>query len=192
MLYEPVKRLTGIHNIFQQALGASQKVFEYLDREQQIKEKPGRGRSWRALKSRFAFDNVSFRYPSVARRIRARCDQLEVKRGEVVALVGPSGAGKTTLANLVPRFYDVTARRGAHRRQRRSRSAAGSLRDKISIVAQDTFLFNDTVANNIGYGRAGRHAANRSTKPRATPWPRNSFCGCRKATTPSSASAGRN
>ena len=82
--------------------------------------------------------------------------QLEVKAGQVVALVGSSGAGKTTLANLVPRFYDVTG--GAIRIDghdiRDLRLA--SLRDKISIVAQDTFLFNDTVTANIGYGL--RHA----------------------------------
>jgi len=79
--------------------------------------------------------------------------QLEVQRGQVVALVGSSGAGKTTLANLVPRFYDATG--GAvliDGRDIRDLRLA-SLRDKISIVAQDTFLFNDTVANNIGYGR---------------------------------------
>ena len=76
----------------------------------------------------------------------------------MVALVGPSGAGKTTLANLVPRFYDVTG--GAIRidgKDVRDLRLA-SLRDKISIVAQDTFLFNDTVANNIGYGLPPRHA----------------------------------
>ncbi len=75
-----------------------------------------------------------------------------MKAGEIVALVGPSGAGKTTLANLVPRFYDVE--QGAVRidgRDVRDLRLA-SLRDKIGIVAQDTFLFNDTVANNIGYG----------------------------------------
>ena len=79
--------------------------------------------------------------------------RLEVKAGEIVALVGPSGAGKTTLANLVPRFYDPTngAVRVDGRDVRDLRLA--SLRDKISLVAQDTFLFNDTVANNIGYGR---------------------------------------
>ena len=76
---------------------------------------------------------------------------LEVKAGEVVALVGPSGAGKTTLANLVPRFYDVTG--GAmDRRQDLRELKLASLRDKIGIVAQDTFLFNDTVGDNIGYG----------------------------------------
>ena len=151
LLYEPVKRLTGIHNIFQQALGASQKVFEYLDREQQITEKPGALRLPRFEKE-IVFENVSFRYPSSAEGLVLDNISLEVKAGEVVALVGPSGAGKTTLANLVPRFYDVTA--GAIRIDGRDLRdlKLSSLRDKISIVAQDTFLFNDTVGANIGYG----------------------------------------
>src|SRR5690349_6242038 len=155
LLYEPVKRLTGIHNIFQQALGASQKVFEYLDREQQITEKPGALRLPRFEKE-IVFENVSFRYPSSAEGLVLDNISLEVKAGEVVALVGPSGAGKTTLANLVPRFYDVTA--GAIRIDGRDLRdlKLSSLRDKISIVAQDTFLFNDTAAANIGYGL--RHA----------------------------------
>jgi subfamily B ATP-binding cassette protein MsbA len=151
MLYEPVKRLTGIHNIFQQALGASQKVFEYLDRDQQVKERPGAVKLSRFDKA-IVFENVSFRYPAAPEGFRLDAIQLEVKRGQVVALVGSSGAGKTTLANLVPRFYDVTG--GAIRidgRDIRDLRLA-SLRDKISIVAQDTFLFNDTVAANIGYG----------------------------------------
>jgi subfamily B ATP-binding cassette protein MsbA len=155
MLYEPVKRLTGIHNIFQQALGASQKVFEYLDRDQHVKEKPGAVKLARFEKA-IHFDNVSFRYPSVPNGFMLDSIQLEVKRGQVVALVGSSGAGKTTLANLVPRFYDVMD--GAvliDGRDIRDLRLA-SLRDKISIVAQDTFLFNDTVAANIGYGL--RHA----------------------------------
>jgi ATP-binding cassette, subfamily B, bacterial MsbA len=155
MLYEPVKRLTGIHNIFQQALGASQKVFEYLDRDQHVKEKPGAIKLARFEKS-IHFDNVSFRYPSVPDGFMLDSIQLEVQRGQVVALVGSSGAGKTTLANLVPRFYDATG--GAvliDGRDIRDLRLA-SLRDKISIVAQDTFLFNDTVAANIGYGL--RHA----------------------------------
>ncbi len=151
MLYEPVKRLAGIHNIFQQALGASQKVFEYLDRDQQIKERPNAARLTRFEKS-IQFDKVGFSYPSAPDRMVLDGISIEVKAGQVVALVGSSGAGKTTFANLVPRFYDVIA--GAIRidgRDVRDLRLA-SLRDKISIVAQDTFLFNDTVANNIGYG----------------------------------------
>ena len=151
MLYEPVKRLTGIHNIFQQALGASQKVFEYLDREQQIAEPAGAVKLGRFQKS-IVFDGVKFQYPGGETPVLDGID-LEVRAGEVVALVGASGAGKTTLANLVPRFYDVvegSVRIDGHDlRQLR----LTSLRDKISIVAQDTFLFNDTIAANIGYGR---------------------------------------
>jgi subfamily B ATP-binding cassette protein MsbA len=152
MLYEPVKRLTGIHNIFQQALGASQKVFEYLDGDQQIKERPNAAKLSRFEES-IQFEDVSFHYPSAPNGFVLDRVRLEVKSGEVVALVGPSGAGKTTLANLVPRFYDAAA--GAVRIDGRDVRdlRLSSLREKIGIVAQDTFLFNDTVANNIGYGR---------------------------------------
>jgi subfamily B ATP-binding cassette protein MsbA len=154
MLYEPVKRLAGIHNIFQQALGASQKVFEYLDRDQQVKERAGAVRLARFEKS-ILFDDVSFHYPSAPQGFALDSVRLEVKAGELVALVGPSGAGKTTLANLVPRFYDVE--NGAVRIDGRDVRdlRLPSLREKISLVAQDTFLFNDTVANNIGYGLPG-------------------------------------
>jgi len=152
MLYEPVKRLTGIHNIFQQALGASQKVFEYLERDQGIKERPGAVKLTK-FEHTILFDEVGFRYPSAPDGFLLENVRLEVKAGEVMALVGPSGAGKTTLANLVPRFYDVSS--GAVRVDGRDVRdlRLDSLRSKIGIVAQDTFLFNDTVANNIGYGR---------------------------------------
>ena len=152
MLYEPVKRLTGIHNIFQQAVGASQKVFEYLDRGEEIRNKPG-ARRLSGFQESIAYDNVTFRYPSSPNGFLLRSISLEVKAGQVVALVGPSGAGKTTLVNLLPRFYDVSS--GAVRvdgSDVRDLELA-SLREKIGIVAQDTFLFNDTVGNNIRYGK---------------------------------------
>ncbi|HEY1338496.1 MAG TPA: ATP-binding cassette domain-containing protein [Bryobacteraceae bacterium] len=154
MLLEPVKRLVGIHNIFEQALGASQKVFEYLDHIEEIAEKPGAVPIQR-FTSRIEFDNVAFHYPAAPKGFHLTGITLSVDAGEIVALVGPSGGGKTTLANLVPRFYDVAG--GAVRvdgRDVRDLDLA-SLRAQIGIVAQDTFLFNDTVAKNIAYGRPG-------------------------------------
>lgn len=152
MMYEPVKRLTGIHNIFEQAIGASQKVFEYLEHAEEVREKPNARRLERFAQA-LVFDNVSFRYPGAPNGFQLHSIELEVKVGEVVALVGPSGSGKTTLMNLPPRFYDPAAGSvridGIDIRDLR----LASLRENIAIVAQDTFLFNDTVAGNIAYGR---------------------------------------
>jgi subfamily B ATP-binding cassette protein MsbA len=154
MLYEPVKRLTGIANIFQQAIGASQRVFEYLDRPQRITDRPGAAEV-KEFRESILFDDVKFRYPGAPEGFALHGVTLEVKRGEVVALVGPSGAGKTTLAALLLRFYDVDG--GAVRLDGRDirEIRLQSLRALIAAVGQDTFLFNGTVANNIRYGRPG-------------------------------------
>jgi ATP-binding cassette, subfamily B, bacterial MsbA len=152
MLYEPVKRLTGIHNIFQQGLGAAEEVFRYLDRKQSVGEKANPQRFTKFEKS-ITFDKVFFSYPSARDRMVLKNINLEVRAGEIVALVGPSGSGKSTLANLVQRMYDVGA--GAIRIDGKDIRdlKLTALRAKIGIVAQDTFLFDDTVFNNIAYGR---------------------------------------
>ncbi|NWF85562.1 MAG: ABC transporter ATP-binding protein [Bryobacteraceae bacterium] len=152
LLYEPVKRLTGIANIFQQAMGASQRVFEYLDRPQRIRDLPG-APPLPPFRHSIVFDNISFTYPGHNNGFAITNLTLEVKRGEVVALVGPSGSGKTTLASLLPRFYDPTE--GAVRIDGRDvrEFGLGSLRRQIALVSQETFLFNDTVEANIRYAR---------------------------------------
>jgi subfamily B ATP-binding cassette protein MsbA len=162
MLYEPVKRLTGIHNIFQQALGASQKVFEYLDRKEPLQDG---AETLASFEKSIVFDDVSFSYPNSPEGLVLKGVNLEVKAGEVVALVGPSGAGKSTLASLVPRMYDATTGSVLIDSIDVRDLVTASLRTQIGVVAQDTFLFNDTVANNIRYGnwsadeRAVREAA---------------------------------
>lgn len=151
MLYEPVKRLTGIHNIFQQAMGASQRIFEYLDEEPAIRDAPNASKLT-GFADAIVFDRVTFQYPG-ADVNALREVSMEVRACEVVAVVGPSGGGKTTLASLVPRLLDVTG--GAIRIDGRDirEITLSSLRSQIGIVAQDTFLFNTTVTGNILYGR---------------------------------------
>ena len=149
LLYEPMKRLVGIHNIFQQALGASQKVFEYLDRPTTVVSGQV---AVKKFTREIAIEHLTFRYPTSAGPVLTDLS-LRVKAGEIVALVGPSGAGKSTLASLLPRFYDPEAGwieiDGVNVRE----LTLESLRKLIGTVAQDTFLFNDTVENNLRYGR---------------------------------------
>ena len=124
LLLEPVKRLVGIHNIFQQALGASQKVFEYLDHEEIIVERRAR-RRLSGFHQAIVFDNVGFRYPRRAERFpNCRAIELEVKAGEVVALVGPSGGGQDHAGQPGAALLRRHQRSGAHRRPRRARSGA--------------------------------------------------------------------
>ncbi len=154
MLLEPVKRLVGIHNIFEQALGASQTVFEYLDYPVSIVDKPG-APALKGLAHSIAFENVTFSYPCSPNGFQIQNLSIEVQSGEVLALVGASGAGKSTIANLAARFYDVDEGAVKIDGQDIRDVSLASLRGLIGIVAQDTFLFNDTVRNNIAYGRPG-------------------------------------
>lgn len=149
-LYEPFKRLTNLYSIFQQAMGASEKVFTYLDQPEEILSRKG-ARKLDGFRESVVFDHVSFRYPTAA-GLQIDDVSLEIRAGEIVALVGSSGAGKTTLVGLLPRFLDAASGAvlidGVDVRD----LTLESLRKQISLVAQETFLFNDTVANNIAYG----------------------------------------
>jgi subfamily B ATP-binding cassette protein MsbA len=153
-LYDPVRKMAFFNNSFQQALGASQEIFRFMDEEEQIKDKPG-AIALPAFRDRVRFENVSFSYsgengsePEILRNVN-----LETRAGEIVAIVGSSGAGKSTLVHLIPRFFDVTS--GAIKLDGydiRDFTLA-SLRAQIGIVTQETILFNDTVRNNIAYGQ---------------------------------------
>ena len=149
-LYEPFKRLTNLHNIFQQAIGASEKVFGYLDQPEEITSKPGAKRLT-GFRDSIEYAAVSFQYPTAESKQLDNVT-LRIGAGEIVALVGPSGAGKSTFASLLPRFRDPVAGAvkidGVDVRE----ISLDSLRENISLVAQETFLFNDTVAANIASG----------------------------------------
>jgi subfamily B ATP-binding cassette protein MsbA len=133
-------------------LGAAGTVFRYLDTQPDVIDRATAVKMPKFEKA-VTFEDVRFCYPGAPEQTVLKGLNLEVKVGQVVALVGSSGAGKTTVANLVPRFYDVTG--GSVQIDGRDVRdlKLSSLREKISIVAQDTFLFNDTVFDNIAYGR---------------------------------------
>jgi ATP-binding cassette, subfamily B, bacterial MsbA len=150
---EPLKRLTGVNNAVQQAVGASEQVFQFLQVQPEVNEKP-RAAALPAFQHEVAFDHVDFEYePGVP---LLQDVSLRIRKGEVVALVGSSGAGKTTLASLIPRFYDVTGGRilieGCDIRDVK----LSSLRAQVGMVTQGTILFNDTIFNNICYGSGFR------------------------------------
>jgi ATP-binding cassette, subfamily B, bacterial MsbA len=153
-MYNPVRKFAVFNNSFQQALGASSQLFQFMDSEDVVREKPGAKRLPRFAQS-IKFDAVSFAYDgngSEAREILHGID-FEVKRGEVLAVVGSSGAGKSTLVHLIPRFFDVSAGRLLIDGHDVREVTLGSLRAQVGIVTQETVLFNDTVRNNIAYGQ---------------------------------------
>jgi subfamily B ATP-binding cassette protein MsbA len=148
MLYDPVKKLSGLNNAVQQGLAAADRVFDIMEMESDIKERKDPVTIKRGP-HRVTFENVFFKYDDV---MVLKNINLDVKDGEVLALVGMSGGGKTSLVNLIPRFYDVT--RGAIRIDGidiRDVSIS-SLRDQMGIVTQEPILFNDSILNNIAYG----------------------------------------
>ncbi|MBI3949785.1 MAG: ATP-binding cassette domain-containing protein [Acidobacteria bacterium] len=151
-LYDPVRKLSRIHNAVQHALAASHRVFALLDQHTEIADGPN-AIQLKEFRNKIEFHHVSFAYPDGSEDV---LDDLnfEVKAGEIVAIVGSSGVGKTTLTNLILRFYDVNDGAilidGLDIRDVRLQS----LQAQIALVTQDVILFDDTVRNNIAYGRA--------------------------------------
>jgi len=149
-LANPIKRLSRVYGTVQKAMAAADRVFAVLDLDEQITDKENAIVLPR-IEGRVTFDQVSFSYKKNYPALRAV--SLEAQPGQMIAIVGPSGAGKSTIANLIPRFYDVTG--GAIRIDGIDIRDVqlNSLREQIGIVPQETMLFSGSVAFNIRYGR---------------------------------------
>jgi ATP-binding cassette, subfamily B, bacterial MsbA len=149
MLLTPIKHLTEVNAPLQRGLASAESVFELLDERP---EQDSGGQTLECAKGRIEYERVSFSYPGSRREALDGVSVL-IEPGETIALVGPSGGGKTTFVNLLPRFYEPTGGRilidGVDAREVRLQS----LRGNLALVSQDVILFNDTVAANIAYGR---------------------------------------
>ncbi len=150
--YRPLKELNGINSTIQDGMAAARRIFEVLDTKPEIREAASPTPLSRDFKT-IAFKRLSFRYDSVD--VLKGLD-LTVKAGETVAIVGKSGGGKTTLVNLIPRFYDVSEGAILIDGLDIRNATIKSIRDCTAIVTQQTILFNDTVRSNIAYGSVGR------------------------------------
>ncbi len=152
-LYNPVRKFAQFNNNFQQALGASSEIFKFMDIEDDVREKL-HAKRLPAFAKTVQFDHVSFSYGSEGEDARVLHDiNLEVRRGEVVAIVGSSGSGKSTLVHLIPRFFDSSEGQLLIDGNDVRDVTLASLREQVGIVTQETVLFNDTVRNNIAYGQ---------------------------------------
>jgi subfamily B ATP-binding cassette protein MsbA len=152
-LYDPVRKFAYFYNSFQQAMGASLSIFGFFDVQDDVKEKP-RAVAFKTFGKMIRFDNVGFSYSTEEGEHQILHNvNLDVHAGEVLAVVGPSGAGKTTLVNLIPRFFDVTSGRIVIDSHDIRDLTLSSLRRQVAQVTQETILFNDTVRNNIAYGQ---------------------------------------
>jgi subfamily B ATP-binding cassette protein MsbA len=162
MLYDPIKKLSGLNNAVQQGLAAVDRIFDVMETKSEIKE-PKNPVVLKRGPHRVAFENVFFKYEE---DIILKDINLDVQAGEILALVGMSGGGKTSLVNLLPRFYDVTEGAILIDGDDIRKASISSLRDQMAIVTQEPILFNDSVRNNIAYGnyRASDEEIQRAAK----------------------------
>jgi subfamily B ATP-binding cassette protein MsbA len=153
-LYDPVRKFALFYNSFQQALGASEDIFRFMDAQDDVREKR-RAHVLKGFHEEIRFEHVGFGYAGEdgATTQVLHDINLDVKPGEVIAFVGPSGAGKSSLVNLIPRFFDVNQGRITIDGYDVRDVTIASLRQQIGKVTQETVLFNDTVRNNIAYGQ---------------------------------------
>ena len=153
-LYDPVRKFAVFYNSFQQAIGASEKIFQFLDEQDEVPEKAG-ALALPEFCEQIQFRGVEFAYQDeddFSAKPVLRGIDLSVRRGEVIAIVGTSGSGKSTLVNLIPRFFDPTAGLIEIDGHDLREVKVSSLRRLMGTVTQETILFNDTVRNNIAYG----------------------------------------
>jgi len=150
-LIRPFKKLSQVNSITQQAMAASERIYEILETIPTVKEKDS-AEALEGFRNNIVFSNVWFSYgePEILKNIN-----LEVKKGSMLAIVGPSGTGKTTLVDLIPRFYDPKRGRILIDDVDIKEVSLKSLRQQIGIVTQETILFNDTIRANIAYGSPG-------------------------------------
>jgi subfamily B ATP-binding cassette protein MsbA len=149
-IYDPINRLTEVDNIFQEAIAAGERIFELLDESMEVKDAPN-AVELPVIRGEMVFDRVYFKYGSGDQVLHDV--SFNMVPGEVVALVGPSGAGKTSIANLICRFYDPVEGRVTIDGHNLRDIKLNSLRRQVAVVLQDSFLFNNTVAENLHYGK---------------------------------------
>jgi subfamily B ATP-binding cassette protein MsbA len=149
MLYDPAKKMTKINNAVQEGMAAFNRIYDIIDTQSTIQDAPVPIHI-EMKPHRVQFDKVSFKYE---KQLVLRNIDLEVMPGETLALVGMSGGGKTSLVNLIPRFYDVSEGRILIDDVDIRKVSTVSLRRQIAIVTQDPILFNDSILNNIRYGK---------------------------------------
>jgi len=151
ILQMPVRQLGMMVNSFARASTCGSRLFALLDLELDVKDAPG-ATDLEIKDGTLKFEDVSFRYPGANDNIVLSGISFEAKRGETVGIVGPPGSGKSTIAHLIPRFYDVTSGAITIDGQDISKVTLNSLRKAVSVVQQDQFLFTTTIENNIAYG----------------------------------------